>query len=291
VQVFSFLWCLPDIIIYLFDSHSVGLGIRGFNFLLSWWLLVLGIFRGPVGHLDGCQCTGLATSSWCCSSVCCWGLEAVVLCALWIDISLLSPIVVCHTLPISGLLLPFVICYHCWAQVLYNQSHLSALTFFCLVSYPRVIFAIAMSKTQNPPTKVSSNGLRWPQRGWNPHADTGSLLHGVCWLAHACDLELGKYEAEAGEMRVQGQASLLNELETLNYLRPIQRKTNPKQNNINNKTLKPYHSILLVRSLALLEEGWSGSLRVLSKVSCVRWCFAGANMWRSVFLKQTQVYV
>ena len=32
---------------------------------------------------------------------------------------------------------------------------------------------------------------------------------------------------------------------------------------------------------------WSSNLKVLWKVSCVGWCFSGANMWRSVFLKQT----
>ena len=34
---------------------------------------------------------------------------------------------------------------------------------------------------------------------------------------------------------------------------------------------------------------WSGNFRVLWRVSCVGWCFPGANIWRSVFLKWTQV--
>ena len=36
-------------------------------------------------------------------------------------------------------------------------------------------------------------------------------------------------------------------------------------------------------------HSWSGILWFLWKVSCVGWCFAAANMWRSVFPKQTQV--
>jgi hypothetical protein len=34
---------------------------------------------------------------------------------------------------------------------------------------------------------------------------------------------------------------------------------------------------------------WSGNLWFLWKVSSVRWCFAGANIWKGVFLKHTQV--
>jgi hypothetical protein len=34
---------------------------------------------------------------------------------------------------------------------------------------------------------------------------------------------------------------------------------------------------------------WGGNLMVPWKVSYVRWCFAGANTWRNVSLKWTQV--
>lgn len=33
---------------------------------------------------------------------------------------------------------------------------------------------------------------------------------------------------------------------------------------------------------------WSGNIRVLWRISCVGWCCAGANTWRSVFLEWTR---
>jgi hypothetical protein len=41
----------------------------------------------------------------------------------------------------------------------------------------------------------------------------------------------------------------------------------------------------------LTQKSWcSGNFRVLWRVSCVRWCFAGANTWRTVFLKQANTW-
>lgn len=185
--MFPFLSCLLDVIYLIASSHLVGWDIRGFNLCSPdgyWWsafFMVPWVVSGNT--LVGCQCTWIATSSWRCSSVCRWGLEAVVLCALWIPVSCHVLTVVCHMLPIHGLFLPFVVCCPHWTN-LYNLVCL--LMLFCSVSCPRINFAISMS---NPhPHPVFSDAVRQTHRGWNPHEETmRSLLNWVCWLAHACN--------------------------------------------------------------------------------------------------------
>ena len=44
-----------------------------------------------------------------------------------------------------------------------------------------------------------------------------------------------------------------------------------------------------VEELCTCGQSWKGNVRVLWKASCVRWCFAGADTWRNISLKQTQV--